>query len=182
MRLDTFWKVSDGVSLSLALARFHRIKYGLDFRCIRYPSIIGPGVTTKSLAQYTSWMIEKPAHGQPFEIWVAPGQVIPLLYYKDAARAALDIMDAPFDSIKGISYLCDMKNGNKNTPTAAQMAEAVRKRIPDAKITFDPNAGPVRVLRINDWRAREEWNWTPKYDFDGMVDDMLEEIRGSKGK
>src|SRR2546425_3073335 len=34
---------------------------------LRYPSIVGPGVTTWSLAQYTSRMIEKPAHGERSE-------------------------------------------------------------------------------------------------------------------
>lgn len=161
------------------LGAYYRVKYGMDFRCIRYPSIVGPGVTTRSLAQYTAWMVEYPLQGKPFEIWVREGQVIPLLYYKDAARAALDILDAPIEKIKGMSYLVDMKNGFDKTPTAGEMAALVRKKIPGAQITFDENAPPVRVLRINDWRAKEEWDWKAEYDFEGMVDDMIAHYRAA---
>ena len=64
-------------------------------------------MTTWSLAQYTSWMIEKPILGEPFEVWVRPDAVVPLLYYKDAARAALDLAAAPSDCVKAINYLVD---------------------------------------------------------------------------
>ena len=58
------------------LGAYYRQKYGLDFRGLRYPSIVGPGVTTWSVAQYTSWMIEKPALGEPFDVWVPPEAVV----------------------------------------------------------------------------------------------------------
>ncbi len=51
---------------------FYKRKYGLDFRGIRYPSVIGPGVTTPGAVQYTSWVIEECARGNPFTIWVTP--------------------------------------------------------------------------------------------------------------
>ena len=51
---------------------FYRRKYQLDFRGLRYPSIIGPGVRTPGVAQYTSWVIEECAKGNPFTIWVKP--------------------------------------------------------------------------------------------------------------
>ena len=53
------------------LGRFYRRKCGLDFRGIRYPGIVGPGVTTWSLAQCTCWVIERPALGQPFTVPIA---------------------------------------------------------------------------------------------------------------
>ena len=34
---------------------FYRRKYGLDFRAVRYPSVVGPGVKTPGLVQYQSW-------------------------------------------------------------------------------------------------------------------------------
>jgi threonine 3-dehydrogenase len=165
-----------GVSKVLGenLGAYYRSRYGFDFRGIRYPSIVGPHVTTWSLAQYTSWMIEKPILGEPFEVWVRPEALIPILYYKDAARAALDLAAAPFDAIRTINYLID---GLPPTPTAGEIAEAVRARVPDARITFDGNAGSPRALRIDDRYAREEWGWAPAYGLDAMIDDMLVELR-----
>src|SRR4030066_306864 len=37
----------------------YKRKYGLDFRGVRYPSIVGPGVKTPGVVQYTSWVIEE---------------------------------------------------------------------------------------------------------------------------
>src|SRR5215472_16669438 len=84
---------------------FYKRKYGLDFRCVRYPSIVGPGVKTPGVAQYTSWMIEECAKGKPFTIWAPPDTRCPVLYFKDAARAIVDLGQAPVGSIKSVNYL-----------------------------------------------------------------------------
>ena len=156
------------------LGAWYRGKYGLDFRGLRYPSIVGPGVTTWSLAQYTSWMIEHAGKGDPFSVWAAPETVIPILYYKDAAKAALDLAAAPIDDIKTMNYLVD---GARPTPSAGELAEAVLARVPDAQITFevDEEAAPIlsRNLRIDDAVARQEWGWQPAFDLDAMIDDFL---------
>ncbi len=160
------------------LGAYYRSRYGLDFRGLRYPSIVGPGVTTKSLAQYTSWMIEHAAKGEPFTVWTVPETVIPILYYKDAAQAALDLAAAPDDQISTINYLVD---GPRPTPNAGQIADAVRERIPDAEITFQPDPAAAlslaRNLIIDDHVARQEWGWSPRFDLDAMIDDLLAEVR-----
>ena len=99
---------------------------------------------------------------------------------KDAARAALDLADAPREQIKGINYLV---NGFLPTPNAGQIAEAVRQAVPDARITFevDPKASVslARNLTIDDATARAEWGWTPSYDLEAMVADVVAEARRS---
>ena len=165
-----------GVSKVLGenLGAYYRTRYGFDYRGIRYPSIVGPGVTTWSLAQYTSWMIEKPLLGEPFEVWVKPEATIPILYYKDAARAALDLAAAPSASIRTINYLVD---GLPPTPSASEIADAVRARVPGATITFADNAGPARAVRLDDRYARQEWGWEPRFGLPEMIDDMEAELR-----
>jgi len=69
------------------LGRFYRRKFGLGFRAVRFPSVIGPGVKSPALAQYNPWMIEHAALGKPYECYVSPETSIPVIYYKDAIRA-----------------------------------------------------------------------------------------------
>ena len=156
------------------LGAWYRGKYGLDFRGLRYPSIVGPGVTTWSLAQYTSWMIEASAKGESFSCWAPESARVPILYYKDAAKAAVDLAAAPIESIKKLSYLVDNPG---STPTAGELAEAVRRHLPEAKITFDvdPEAAKVlaRDLRIGDQWARDEWGWQADYDLEAMIVDVI---------
>ncbi|MEE3187680.1 MAG: NAD-dependent epimerase/dehydratase family protein [Actinomycetota bacterium] len=156
------------------LGAYYRQKYGLDFRGLRYPSIVGPGVTTWSVAQYTSWMIEKPALGEPFDVWVPPEAVVAILHYHDAARAAIELSDAPADAISSINYLVD---GVQPTPTAGELAEVVRSRIPDAEINFSPpKDATAGSIRIDDSAARREWGWRPNFDTEGMVDAVIAEV------
>ncbi len=42
---------------------FYRNKYGLDYRGIRYPPIVGTGVRSRGVTQYISWSIEESAKG-----------------------------------------------------------------------------------------------------------------------
>ncbi len=158
------------------LGTYYREKYGLDFRSLRYPAIVGPGVTTWSLAQYTSWMIERPARGEPFAVWTGPDSVIALLWYQDAARAALELAAAPVDSIRTVNYLVD---GPRPTPTAGELAEAVRRHIPDARITFEPegDSAPIRQVRLDDGAARDEWGWEPRFDVDAMIEGIVAAVR-----
>ena len=156
------------------LGAYYRSKYGLDFRSLRYPAIVGPGVTTWSVAQYTSWMIEKAALGEPFAVWTKPETVIALLYYTDAARAAVELAAAPIDQIRSINYLVD---GPRPTPSAGELADAVRRHIPGAEITFEPEASPLSgQIRLDDRAARDEWGWEPSFDVDGMIADIIASV------
>ncbi len=160
------------------LGAFYKRRYGLDFRGIRYPSIVGPGVKTPSVVQYTSWVIEESAKGNPFTITVTPEFAVPIMYFKDAARAAITLSRAPLDAIASGTYLVD---GHRPSPTAAELADVVRARLPDAEITFEPDPVMQPILDeairpLDDSRAREEWGWAPAYDLDAIVADFLEEL------
>ncbi len=160
------------------LGRYYRRKYGLDFRGIRYPGIVGPGVTTWSLAQCTCWVIEMPAKGEPFTVWVAPETTFPLVYFKEAGRAMIELADAPRDAIRTVNYNL---GGTSPLPTMAELADAVRARVPDAKIDFQPDPSIQHLFAkphpIDDTCARAEWGWCPTMDHVAMVDDFLDELR-----
>jgi threonine 3-dehydrogenase len=160
------------------LGRYYRKKYGLDFRGLRYPGIVGPGVTTWSLAQCTSWVIETPAKGQPFTVWVTPETAFTLVYFKEAARAIVQLADAPRDAIRTVNYNL---GGINPAPTMGQLADAVRARVPTAKIDFqpDPAIQPYfqKTHSLDDTCARAEWGWSPRFDYVNMVDDFLVELR-----
>lgn len=157
---------------------FYKRKYGIDFRGLRYPSIVGPGVKTPGIAQYTSWVIEEPAKGNPFTIWVRPETKIPIMYYKDAARAMVLLAQAPLERIKTANYVLA---GIAPAPSAQDLADLVRTRVPDAQIIFEPDMELQDVIGkavrpILDTCAREEWGWEAKYEAEDMVQDFLAEL------
>ena len=157
---------------------FYRRKYGLDFRAVRYPSVVGPGITTPGVVQYTSWAIEESARGRPFTIWVTPETRFPIIYFKDAARAIVELGAAPPDRITTVNYLIA---GPTPIASAGELAALVRARVPEARLDFqpDPTLQPMierAALPIDDRNAREEWGWRAHFDQERIVDDFLREL------
>ena len=161
------------------LGLYYRRKYDIDFRGIRFPSIVGSGVRTPGIVQFTSWMIEESAKGNAFTAVANPDWRVNVVYIKEAGKAAVQLADAPKENIKTVNYNLA---GVKPTPTAREMAEIVKANLPDARITFDEDASLAGAvargpLQMDDSRAREEWGWDPQYDYDRMVKAVISEVR-----
>jgi threonine 3-dehydrogenase len=157
---------------------FYKRNYDLDFRCVRYPSVVGPGVKTPGLLQYTSWVIEECSKGNPFTIWVKPETRAPVIYFKDAAKAIVDLAYAPIEKIETVNYLLA---GVTPVASAGELADIVQKRVPGAKIRFEPNLNVQKILDklllpLDETNAQKEWNWTPNFNQEQIVDDFLDEL------
>jgi threonine 3-dehydrogenase len=155
------------------LGLFYRRTRAVDFRGVRFPSIVAPGVTSPGVVQYIPWVIEASTKGMPFAIPVAPETRIPILYLKDAARALVELAAAPPERIRTAMYLL-----GGATPSAAELAERIRARIPAARIEFRPDPALQRLVDpvarpVVDDEARAEWGWQPRYDLEAMLDDFL---------
>jgi threonine 3-dehydrogenase len=161
------------------MGMFYKRKFGLDFRSVRYPSIVGPGVKTPGVVQYTSWVIEECAKGNPYTMYVKPETKCPVMYFKDGAKSIVKLGEAPVEDIKMVNYLID---GATPTASAQELVDIVRKKIPGAQISFDPDLDLQKMLDkfllpLDDSIAKKEWNWTPEYDQEQIVDDFLEEMK-----
>jgi threonine 3-dehydrogenase len=167
------------------LGRFYRRKFDLDFRCLRYGGVIGPGVKTPGIAQYNAWMIESAVLGKPFTCFVTEDTFVPITYFKDAIKATLMLYDAPGERIKTVSY-----NISQVSPafTARELELTIRKFVPDARISYQPDPVVMAFYRnqsmkvIDDRRAREEWGWQPQYqDLESIVADFIREVKTRPG-
>ena len=163
------------------LGRFYRRKFNLDFRCLRYCGVIGPGVKTPGVAQYNAWMIENAILGKPFECFVTEDTTVPVTYFKDAIHATLMLYDAPKEQIKTVSYNISEVSP---APTAKELELTIKKFFPEAKITYKPDPLVMEFYRnqsmkvIDDTRAREEWGWQPLYnDLEEIVADFIQEVK-----
>jgi len=158
---------------------FYKRKYGLDFRAIRYPSIVGPGVKTPGVAQFTSWVIEESAKGNPFTITLKPETKVPVIYFKDAAQAIVRLGEAPLENIKTVNYIIA---GVNPIASAGELADIVRAKVPGAEISFKPNLEAQDILDrlllpLEDSNARKEWGWNYEYDQERIVDDFIQELK-----
>jgi len=163
------------------MGRFFKRKYGVDFRGIRFPSVLGPGIRTPGVAQYNPGVIEECAKGNAFTIWVRPDTRIPIMYFTESARAIVELGQAPVENIKTVNYVL---TGITPTPSAGDLADVVRAKIPGAQIEFQPDLELQPILddigrRVDDTNAQQEWGWKPGYDLERSVDEFLNEMRSN---
>ena len=95
----------------------------------------------------------------------------------DALRATIGLMDATSDQVK----IRSSYNVGAFSFTPQQLAEEIRRHIPDFKITYKPD---VRQQYADSWpnsiddsHARKDWNWKPEFTLSSMTDDMLSHIQ-----
>ena len=100
-----------------------------------------------------------------------------MLYMEDAIAATLTLMDAPSESL-------GIWKAGYNIPclsfTAKELAEAISLRIEGFSCNYSPD---VRQRYADSWPdsidgsiAHREWDWSPNFDLDEMVDAMISGI------
>ena len=67
--------------------------------------------------------------------------------------------------------------------SARELVDTVRTRIPEARLTFNPDRKVMELLReigrlkIDDSCAQSEWGWHVAYSLEEMVDDFIGEFK-----
>jgi threonine 3-dehydrogenase len=161
------------------LGMYYCKKFGLDFRGLRFPQIVGPGVVAEGIGQYNPQLIEAAILGKPFEAWVPEDTVMPMIYLKDAIKSLVMLHDAEQDLLKTRIYGTGQI---MPAPTAKELLQEVKKYYPNAQITFRPTPAAMSILEnipryIEGDRAEKEWGWKPSYSLEEMVGDFIEEFR-----
>ncbi|MFC1910022.1 NAD-dependent epimerase/dehydratase family protein [Chloroflexota bacterium] len=140
------------------LGRFYHKKFGLDFRSIRYPSVVGPGDITPS--HWDGPMIEHAVRGETYRSVVNEDASAPMIYYRDAALAADMVLQAPGDSIKMMNY----NVAGTGIVTAIELEQAIKKQIPGTVVVYPDTRVFHPLAHVKMWDdsyARREWGWKP---------------------
>ena len=157
---------------------YYHKRYGVDFRSVRYPGLIsyktepGGGTTDYAVEIY----YEAIQNGK-YECFLKEDTGLPMMFMPDAIKATINYMEADASKLS----LRSSYNVGGMSFTPKDVAEAIRKHIPDFEITYKPdfrqaiaNSWPAS---INDDVARRDWNLSYEYNLDSMTEVMLREIR-----
>jgi nucleoside-diphosphate-sugar epimerase len=158
------------------LGLYYHGKFGVDFRGVRFPNLIGPNVATPGFGQYNSKIIECAMLGMPFEVNVPEDTVIPLLYIKDAIKSLIQLYHAREERLLTRVYNVGQI---MPPPRTIDIVAVVKKYFPDAQITFKPDPRSAAIVgstprEIKGDRAQEEWDWSASYSLDEAVKDFIE--------
>ncbi|PIQ26215.1 MAG: NAD-dependent epimerase [Bacteroidetes bacterium CG18_big_fil_WC_8_21_14_2_50_41_14] len=156
---------------------YYHQKYGIDFRSVRYPGLIsykteaGGGTTDYAVEIF----YEAIRHGR-YECFLSADTALPMMFMDDAINNTIRLMQTPGENltlrssynVAGISF------------TPKQLAESIKKYMPEFKISYKPdfrqaiaNSWPAS---IDDSVARRDWGLTQEYDLDKMTKLMLEKV------
>lgn len=155
-------------------------KYGLDVRSLRYPGLIswkvlpGGGTTDYAIDIYIEALKNK-----KYECFLSENTYLPMMYMDDAIRATIELMEAPKEDIKNrMSY-----NLSAMSFAPKEIAEAIKKHIPDFEITYAPDYRQAIAdswpSSIDDSEARKDWGWQHQYDLESMTAEMLKMLQAS---
>ncbi len=151
---------------------FH--KYGVDARGLRFPGIISadalPGGGT---TDYAVEMFYKAIEGDRYTCFVSEQTILPMMFMPDCLKAIIDLMEA---DAANLSRRGDYNVGSMSF-TAGELAEAIRRHIPDFDIAYEPDERQAIAdswpRSLDDSVARADWNWQPAYDLETMTEAML---------
>ena len=160
------------------LSNYYFEKFGLDVRGVRYPGIISyktppGGGTTDYAVEIFHEAIKKGAYA----CFLRDDSTLPMMYMPDCIKCTLDLMDADVSRLK--------HHGDYNVAAVsfspADLAEEIRKHIPDFVISYQPDHRQAIAdswpKTIDDSSARNEWGWEPEFDLASMTEDMLRNLR-----
>ncbi|XP_053170441.1 L-threonine 3-dehydrogenase, mitochondrial-like [Scomber japonicus] len=159
------------------MGEYYHHRYGLDFRCLRYPGIISadsqPGGGTTDYAVQIFHAAVKTGH---FECNLRSDTRLPMMYIDDCLRATLEILEAPADMLASRTY-----NIHAMSFTPHDLTQEIQKVLPDLKVTY--SVDPVRQaiaegwpMALEDSAARRDWGWKHEYDLQELVQTMLTQI------
>lgn len=150
------------------LGRWYSDKFGLDFRSLRYALMIGPNVRTPG--HWAPPMIEDAILGKSNICQDGtPDSAGSWIYITDAAKAAIDLLDAPKEKIQMINYNV---TGIPQVISAEETEAYLKKRFFNFQVIYksDPVLQAMGGRRhkstfkvFDDSTARREWGWKPNF-------------------
>ena len=165
------------------LGNYYFEKLGLDARGLRLPGIVSwkteptAGTTDYAVAIFYGALRER-----RYTCYLEPDTRLPMMYMPDCIKAIMDLAQADLPALK---HHADF-NVAAISFTPSELADAIRRRIPGFQMRYDID--PLRQDIADSWpdslddsAARDEWGWTPSYDLDAMVDDMLANLSSKLG-
>ena len=166
------------------LGEYYHAKKWVDFRAVRFPSVVGasrgPGGTTV----YSTLMMQFPLLGKTYDVYVKPERRLDVLYVKDAVKALLDLHDAPQlpNDRRRVYNIAGIRTGGQ-PPMAQEIAAAIEARPGAGKITFD-GFNPTLDTTVqgfgilDDAAAKADWKWAgAQFDLAATIDDFDKELK-----
>ncbi|HEA23061.1 MAG TPA: NAD-dependent epimerase/dehydratase family protein [Pricia antarctica] len=156
---------------------YYHHKFGVDVRSVRYPGLIswktmpGGGTTDYAVEIYHKALSEK-----KYSCFLKADTSLPMMFMDDAIRATLQIMYADAEKVR----IRSSYNLAAMSFTPIEIAESIKKHIPDFEISFMPDFRQAIAdswpSSIDDSSAQKDWKWESEFDLEKTTEVMLKNL------
>jgi nucleoside-diphosphate-sugar epimerase len=157
---------------------YYHKRYGVDFRSLRYPGLIS--YKTEAGGGTTDYAVEiyyEAIRNRSYECFLSEDTALPMMFMDDAIHATIKLMQTDGGKLS----LRSSYNVGGMSFTPKEVAAAIKKRIPDFKISYNPDFRQAIAeswpASIDDSVARKDWGLNDTFDLDSMTELMLQEIK-----
>tara|TARA_Y100001968_G_scaffold133865_1_gene122114 strand:- start:691 stop:1686 length:996 start_codon:yes stop_codon:yes gene_type:complete len=152
------------------LGRYYTLYYKkglIDFRSIRFPGLISAfTMPTGGTTDYAPEMLHAAATNRQYTCFVNQDTKLPFMMMDDAIDAIINLMQANQESLSQMIY-----NIGSFSATALEFKNIITKQFNNAKINFKVNE--KKQSMVDSWPedvdytyATNDWNFSPKYNFE----------------
>ncbi|XP_042221428.1 L-threonine 3-dehydrogenase, mitochondrial-like [Homarus americanus] len=159
------------------LGEYYNHRFGLDFRCLRFPGVISSDTQTGGgTTDYAVQIFHDAIEGRHMECYLKPTTRLPMMYIEDCLRSLWEVLVAPEDQLKRRTY-----NVTAMSFSPEEIVAEVKKHFPDFSITYKPdsrqNIADTWPEVFDDSEARRDWGWRHHYNLEAMCQVMFDNLR-----
>lgn len=135
-------------------------KFGVDFRCMRYPGVVSSEkFAFNGTACYSTEIFFHILENKKYyKCWLKEDAKLPMIYIDDCVEATMMLLRADSKSLTRCTY-----NLAGISFTPLELANAIKQIIPGAKIDFEPDfrqkIAETWPKSLNDDHSQRDWGW-----------------------
>ncbi|KJH47056.1 NAD dependent epimerase/dehydratase family protein [Dictyocaulus viviparus] len=169
----TIYGVSKVTVYAERLGEYYHHKFGVDFRCLRFPGIISATKPGGGTTDYAIEIFYDALNKGRYTCYLGPDTKLPMMYDTDCMASVVQFLAAPRESLTRRTY-----NVTGFSFTPAEIADAIKKIIPHFEIDYNICNARQSIAdswprSLNDSEAKKDWGWHVEYGLDETVQVML---------
>lgn len=156
---------------------FHR-RYGVDFRSLRLPGVIGPAASTsQGTTDYAVGMLRAFATREhEYTCPLGPTTRLPMIHIDDCVTGLVKFLSTPRSSLTRSVY-----NIHSFSLAPAELAHRLEQITGHRmNIIYQPDRRQAIAAswpeQLDDSRAQKDWNWAPKVDLNATIASVLSSL------
>lgn len=166
------------------LGEYYFKTMGFDFRCLRYPQVLSSDRPHGGTGDYSVDMfyqaleqhLDKTQSGPPqYTCYIDQDEYLPMIYIDDLIQGTLQFLETPRSSLSTSVYNIQ---GCSFSPQVlhTEIVKHISNLRVDYQVDFRQKIAECWPNSLDDQVARNDWNWSPQYPIDKLVDKMMEDI------